>query len=93
MPAISAIVDLEGLGYRQFYMPAVFHLTGLITLVERNFPYVATLPHARCWLTGFLGAHGGPHTLAGTSCFVCVRARDNRECLGFVAVINAPSIL
>ena len=40
MPAISAVLDLKGLGYRQLYMPAVFHLTGLITLVERNYPYV-----------------------------------------------------
>jgi hypothetical protein len=39
MPAISAILDLKGLGYRQLYMPAVFHLTGLLTLLERNYPY------------------------------------------------------
>jgi len=42
-PALSAILDLHGLGYRQFYMPAIFHLTGLITLVERNFPYAPGL--------------------------------------------------
>ena len=36
--ALTVIADLKGLGLRQFYMPAVWMLKGLVFIAEQNYP-------------------------------------------------------
>ena len=36
--SVAAIMDLGALGLRQFYAPALFLFTGMITLFEENYP-------------------------------------------------------
>ena len=95
MPAISAIVDLKGLGYRQLYMPAVFHLTGLLTLVERNYPSVSFefFFHLALAYPALLTARASPHAdrtrRAGNAWDSCVSSTRRRSCTLLVDLVPA----